>query len=100
MSTLPGTSDAQFFCPCLKNCALYPESSGGTCGVADDAVRILGKVESQDPEFQKVYLKLIDEEPTRVMPNDMEKLVRELPRDQKSSRFSKQNQPRMYDCKT
>ena len=31
--------------------------------------------ESQDPEFQKVYLKLIDEEPTRVMPNDMEKLV-------------------------
>ena len=37
--------------------------------------------ESQDPEFQKEYLKLVGEEPTLVMPNEMEKLVRELPRD-------------------
>jgi len=37
--------------------------------------------ESQDPEFQKECLRPIDEEPTRVMPNEMEKLVRELPRD-------------------
>jgi hypothetical protein len=80
MSTLPGTSDAQFLYPCLKSCALYRESSGGTCGSADDPVRILGESESQDPEFQKEYLKLIGEEPTSVMPNDMEKLVRELPR--------------------
>ena len=31
--------------------------------------------ESQDPEFQKVYLKLIGEEPTSVMPDEIEKLV-------------------------
>jgi ferredoxin-fold anticodon binding domain-containing protein len=43
--------------------------------VADDPVRILGKGESQDQKFQKQYLKLIDEEPTRVMPDEMEKLV-------------------------
>jgi hypothetical protein len=36
--------------------------------------------ESQDPEFQKEYLKLVGEEPTSVLPNDMEKLVREPPR--------------------
>jgi len=55
------------------------------------------KGESQDPEFQKVYLKLIDEEPTWVMPNEIEKLVSELPRDRRA--FQK-NQRRMYDCKT
>jgi hypothetical protein len=37
-----------------KSRALHPEPSVGTCGAADDSVRILGKVESQDPEFQKV----------------------------------------------
>ena len=68
MSTLPGTSDAQFLYPCLKSCALYRESSGGICGAAQDPVRIIGKAESQDSEFQKEYLKLIDEEPTSVMP--------------------------------
>jgi hypothetical protein len=52
----------------------------GTRGSADNPVRILGKRESQDPEFQKGYLKLIDKESTRVMPNEMEKLVSELPR--------------------
>jgi hypothetical protein len=31
---------------------------------ADNPVRILGKRESKDPEFQKGYLKPIDEEPT------------------------------------
>ena len=36
---------------------------------------------SQDPEFQKEYLKLVGEEPTSVMPNEMEKTRRELPRD-------------------
>jgi hypothetical protein len=41
----------------------------------------LEKGQSKDPEFQKGYLKLIDEEPTRVMLNAMEKLVSELPRD-------------------
>jgi hypothetical protein len=41
----------------------------------------LEKGKSKDPEFQKGYLNLIDEEPTRVMPNEMEKLVRELSRD-------------------
>jgi hypothetical protein len=61
-------------------CALHPQSSGGIRGSANDSVRILGKVESQDPKFQKKYLKLINEEPTLVMPKEMEKLVSELPR--------------------
>ena len=60
MSTLPGTSDAQFFYQCLESCALHPQSSGGIRGSANDSVRILGKVESQDPKFQKKYLKLIE----------------------------------------
>jgi hypothetical protein len=81
MSTLARTSNARFFNPCLKSCALYPESSGGTCGSADDSVRILGRGESQDPEFQKESLKLVDEKPTSVMPDEMEKLIRELQRD-------------------
>jgi len=37
------------------------------------------KKESKDPEYQKGYLKLADEDPTPVMPCEMEKLVRELP---------------------
>jgi hypothetical protein len=37
--------------------------------------------ESQHPEFQKEYLKLVGEEQTSVMPHEMEKLIRELPRD-------------------
>ena len=51
-----------------------PESSGDTCEPADDPVRTLGKG-SQDPEFQKVYLKLIDEDPIPVMPDEMEERV-------------------------
>jgi hypothetical protein len=46
--------------------------------------------ESQDPEFQKVYLKLIDEEPTPVIPNEIEKLISELPRD--GHGFSKESE--------
>jgi len=80
MSTVARTSRRPIFFIVLKNCALHPDSSGGTCGAADDPVRILGKRESKDPEFQKGYLKPIDEEPTRVMPNAMEKFVSELPR--------------------
>jgi hypothetical protein len=48
-----------------------------------------------EPAYE--YLKLIDEESTRVMPNEMEKLVRELPRD---SHVFQKKQRRMYDCKT
>jgi hypothetical protein len=40
----------------------------------------LGKSKSQDPEFQKEYLKVVGEEPTPAVPDQMEKLVRELPR--------------------
>ncbi len=35
----------------------------------------------KDQEFSKEYLKLVGEEPTPVMPDEMEKLVKELPRD-------------------
>ena len=38
-----GTSDAQSSYPCLKSCALYPESSGGTCGPANDPIYVLEK---------------------------------------------------------
>ena len=37
-------------------------------------------MEKQKSGAQREYLKLIGEEPTSVMPDDMEKLVRELPR--------------------
>jgi len=69
------------FYPCLKSCALHPELIDGTCGSGDDSVRIVGKWKSKELEFQKEYLKLVDEEPTSVMPNEMEKTRRELPRD-------------------
>src|SRR5215468_10781342 len=35
----------------------------------------------KDPEFHKEYNKLVGEEPTPVMPDEMERLVRDLPRD-------------------
>jgi hypothetical protein len=44
-------------------------------------VRILGKRVSKDPEFQKEYLKLVDEKLTSVMTSEMERLVREFLRD-------------------
>ena len=70
----------------MKRFALHPKSSG-----ADGPVRILERLRARIPEFQKVYLELIDEEPTRVMPNEMEKLVKELPRDTEMSRFLKES---------
>ena len=73
------TSDAGFY-PCLKSCALHPKSTDGICDSADDPVRIVGKKEIRI-QFQKEYLKVVSEEPTAVMPTEMEKLVRELPRD-------------------
>ena len=38
---------------------------------------IVGKRESKDPEFQKEYLKLVDEEPTAVIPDEIESVVKE-----------------------
>jgi hypothetical protein len=35
----------------------------------------------KDPEFHKEYNKLVGEEPTPVMPDEMERLIKELPRD-------------------
>jgi hypothetical protein len=52
-------------------------------------------MEKQKSGAQRESLKLIGEEPTSVMPNDMEKLVRELPRDTEIVALFK----RMYDCK-
>ena len=86
-----------FFYLCLKSCALRSKPSDGPCGAADDSVRIVGNWKSKELEFQKEYLKLVNEEPTPVMPNEMEKLVSELSRDRRA--FQK-NQRRMYDCKT
>ena len=81
MSTLFGKSDGQFFILCLKSCAFNPESSRGTCGSVDDSGRIVGKIESKKLEFQKEDLKLVGAESTSVMPDEMENLVKEPPRD-------------------
>jgi hypothetical protein len=65
--------------------------------VADDPSRILGKAESQDPEFQKEYQKLIGEEPTRscrMQWKDLSASFRAI------VTLFKKNQRRMYDCKT
>ena len=80
MSTVARTSRRPIFFVVLKNCALHPDSRAAPVKGADNPVRILGKRESKDPEFQKGYLKPIDEEPTGVMPKAMEKFVSELPR--------------------
>jgi hypothetical protein len=63
--------------PSFLCCALHPELSDATYG---SAVRIVGKWKSKELEFQKEYLKLVGAEPTWIMPNDMKKLIRELPR--------------------
>ena len=49
------SSDEQcpVFYPCLKSRALHPESSVGTCGAADDPIRILGKVRVRIRSFRK-----------------------------------------------
>ncbi len=49
-----------------------------------EAVKILQEAMTKtfkDPEFHKDYVKLVGEEPTPVMPEEMEKLIRDLPRD-------------------
>ena len=46
---------------------------------ADNSVSLKGKC--YDPEFQKEYLKLVDEKLTSVMTSEMERLVREFLRD-------------------
>src|SRR5438046_7046826 len=54
------------------------------------SLRIVEKRESKDPEFQKEYLKLVDEEPTAVIPDEIESVVKENFRAiLKSSRYSK-----------
>lgn len=53
-------------------------------GTPREAVKILQEAMVKafnDPEFHKDYLKLVGEEPTPVMPAEMEKLVKDLPRD-------------------
>ena len=70
------SSDEQcpVFYPCLKSCALYPESSDGACGSADDSVRIVGNWKSKELEFQ-------------------------IRRDTEVVTLFKTNQRRMFDCK-
>src|SRR6267142_6977184 len=58
-----------------------PSRAGGTAEPPVIQFVSLRESESQDPEFQKEYLKRGGGEPTSVTPNDMEKLVREPPRD-------------------
>ena len=97
MSTLVGTSDAPIFYPCLKSCTLHRESSGGTRGPPMIQFVSLER-ESQDPEFQKKYLKLVDEEPTRSCrmrwKNSSESFSR-----YRSRRAFQKNRRRMCDCK-
>jgi hypothetical protein len=47
--------------------------------------------ENQDPGFQKEYLNLIDEDPTSVRPNEIEKTRQRA--SGRSSRFSKESAP-------
>lgn len=49
-----------------------------------EAVKVLQEAMAKvfnDPEFHKEYFKLVGEEPTPVLPEEMKKLVKELPRD-------------------
>jgi tripartite-type tricarboxylate transporter receptor subunit TctC len=53
-------------------------------GSPDEAVKILQEAMRKvfkDPDFHKDYLKLVGEEPTPITADEMEKLIRELPRD-------------------
>jgi tripartite-type tricarboxylate transporter receptor subunit TctC len=53
-------------------------------GTPREQVKILQEAWAKtfkDPEFYKEYKKMVGEEPTPIMPEEMEKLVRELPRD-------------------
>jgi hypothetical protein len=88
---------AQFFYPCLKSCTGVEQWH---LWAADDSVRILGKRESKDPEFQKEYLNLVGEGPASVTPDEIEKLVRELPRYRNRRAFQKNQRDECNDCKT
>jgi tripartite-type tricarboxylate transporter receptor subunit TctC len=56
---------------------LPPNTPKETVKILQDAITKTFR----DPEFHKEYVKLVGEEPTPVMPDEMEKLIRELPRD-------------------
>jgi hypothetical protein len=58
MSTLARTSNAQFFYACLKSWRFIPSRAVGLVG--PPMIQFISlKSESQDPEFQKEYLKLV-----------------------------------------
>jgi hypothetical protein len=78
MSTLARTNDAPIFFS--KRCTLHRKSSGGICGPPMMQFVSLEKGKAKSWSFRK-NLKLIDEEPTWVLPNEIEKLVAELQRD-------------------
>jgi hypothetical protein len=76
MSTLPGTSNGQFFYPCLRVVRFIPSR----------AVEPVGPPMIQFPWKEcelgsGEYRKLVDEEQTPVTPNEMENLVKEVPAD-------------------
>lgn len=53
-------------------------------GTPAESVKILRQAIGKafaDPEFHKEYKKMVGEEPTPIMPEDMDKLIRDLPRD-------------------
>jgi len=53
-------------------------------GTPKEQVKILREAMAKmfnDPEFQKDYKKFVGEEPTPLMPEEMERAVKELPRD-------------------
>jgi hypothetical protein len=82
ISTLPDER-CQIFYRCLNSRALHRKSSDGL------SCNSLGRANGYDPEFQKEHLKISGEEPTPVIPNEIEKVVSELPRDGHS--FSKES---------
>jgi hypothetical protein len=66
-------SNAQSFHQGVKSCTQVERRHLWAAG---DPVRILGAGESQDPELQKEYLKLVGEKPTPLVPNEMEMRVK------------------------
>ena len=88
MSTLVGRAMPSFFTRSEELCA-SSRVERRHLWAADDSVRILGKVR----------VRIRSPERISVMPDEMEKRVENFRAIQKSSRFSKKNQRRMYDCK-
>ena len=62
------------FYPCLKSCAHRRKSSGGTCGPLTIQFISLEKDNVRIRSSEKI-LKFVGEEPTSVMPDEIEKLV-------------------------